>query len=108
MHFHDYLIRLTTSSFLQNLSPISEFRGEDDFRHLRGIKTGVPQGLVLPHLCTDSLYIKDNPTHAREHVALSADGTVLSSFDANTYMETVNLQQALLPSHLVFSIGHRD
>ena len=34
MHFHDYLIRLTTSSFLQNLSPISEFIGEHNFRHL--------------------------------------------------------------------------
>ena len=96
MHFRDYLIRLTTSSFLQNLGPISGFGGEDDFRHLLEIKTGVPQGLVLLVLCTYALYIKDIPTYAREHAALSADGTVLFPFDANTDMVTLNLQQALI------------
>jgi hypothetical protein len=31
-------------------------------------------------------YIKDNPTYAREHAALNADGTVRFSFNANTDM----------------------
>ena len=95
-NFHDYLIRLTTSSFVQNLSAISEFRGEDDFRRLREIKAGVPRVLVLPLLCTYTLYIKDIPTYVRERAALSADDTVLFSFDANTDMETLNLQRALI------------
>jgi hypothetical protein len=108
MHFHDYLIRLTASSFLQDLSPISEFRGEDDFRHLLEIKAGVSQGLVLPVRCTYALYIKDIPTYAREHAALSADGTVLFSFDADTYGDAEFAASTDKLSKLVFNMGQRD